>query len=71
MLVPGEKLREMLVKHGSFKSVECEIARWQKTTLDNSKLGGWLTRHYLVNEKHWTKQLAKCGVINISVQANV
>lgn len=51
----GEKLKEMLKKNGSFKAVECEIARYQKSSLDNTKQGGWVTKHYLAKEKHWTK----------------
>ena len=50
----GAKLREMLIQHGNFGAVECEIVRYQKTLLDNSKQGGWVTKHYLTKEKHWT-----------------
>ena len=27
----GAKLREMLIQHGNFGAVECEIVRYQKT----------------------------------------
>jgi len=50
----GAKLREMLIQHGNFGAVECEIVRYQKTLMDNSKQGGWVTKHYLTKEKHWT-----------------
>lgn len=50
----GAKLREMPIQHGNFGAVECEIVRYQKTLMDNSKQGGWVTKHYLTKEKHWT-----------------
>ena len=45
------------MKEGNFKSVECEIAKFQKTLLEGAKDGGWVTKTYLMNEKHWTKYI--------------
>ncbi|CAL1152887.1 unnamed protein product [Cladocopium goreaui] len=56
------KLKEMLMQHGNFSAVECEIVRIQKTTMDNSKQGGWVTRHFLIGEKHWTKPMVDAAV---------
>ena len=55
----GEKLKKMLKEKGTFKEVECEIARYQKTSLKDTKQGGWVTKHYLQNEKHWTKYISQ------------
>ncbi|CAL1171873.1 unnamed protein product [Cladocopium goreaui] len=56
------KLREMLIQHGNFGAVECEIVRYQKTLMDNSKQGGWVTKHYLTKEKHWTTSMVSAAV---------
>ena len=55
----GEKLKKMLKEKGTFKEVECEIARYQKTSLKDTKQGGWVTKLYLQNEKHWTKYISQ------------
>lgn len=54
-LGPGEKIKQLLREHGSFQAVEVMIERYQKTSLQGSKEGGWVTKHYLAAEKHWTK----------------
>jgi len=56
------KLREMPIQHGNFGAVECEIVRYQKTLMDNSKQGGWVTKHYLTKEKHWTTSMVSAAV---------
>ena len=49
----------MLKQKGTFKEVECEIARYQKTSLKDTKQGGWVTKYYLQHEKHWSKYISQ------------
>ena len=53
----GEKLRELLEKHGGFKQVELEITKWNKVTNKQGKQGRWVTKAHLVDVEKYTKTL--------------
>ncbi|CAE7182602.1 Khdc3 [Symbiodinium microadriaticum] len=41
------KLRDLLKTHGSFKSLEVQIRKIQKSSYGKCKQGQWVTKHYL------------------------
>ena len=41
--IQGEKLREMLLQHGSFRAVEVELEKRSTQTSQSDKKGGWET----------------------------
>lgn len=49
----GQKLRELLLKHGSFEQVEVEVLRYKKEEEENKLEGGWYNRITLEQEG-WT-----------------
>ena len=51
----GQQLREMLVKHGGFKELELQLKKFHKNTEKDATSGKWVTRHYLMEEKKYTK----------------
>ena len=53
----GDKLRELLEKHGDFKQVELEITKWNKVTNKQGKQGRWVTKAYLMDVEKYTKTL--------------
>ena len=59
----GKKLRELLMTHGSFSTVETHLKRWRLKMKRLRKLGGWYTKIYLENEAKWTKPGAQLLVI--------
>lgn len=58
----GNKLKELLRRHQDLKKVDAVIQRWHVRKARFDKKGGWYTRPWLMNERHWTKTL---GVISI------
>ena len=53
----GTKLMNMLKQCGSFDQVELSLKRWKKNTMNTDQLGGWVTKHFLVTQKAYTKPL--------------
>ena len=53
-LMQGQKLRDLLKKHGDFKSMEVQVRKWHKSTYGKSKEGMWVTKQYLLTVLHWT-----------------
>ena len=49
----GQKLRDLLLKHGSFEQVEVEVLRYKKEEEENKLEGGWYNRITLEQEG-WT-----------------
>lgn len=58
----GEKLRELLLKHGSFEEVEIEIEKVSKQTEKNKVAGGWHNEVSLKEIHKWTPQLGSIYV---------
>lgn len=50
----GEKLRELLLKHGDFKTVEVEVEKISTQTAKNGVEGGWENKISLT-KKGWTE----------------
>ena len=55
MASSGEKLKELIKEHGDFATVECEVSKWQKTTMLNQKQGEWVWKSTLTVEYGWKK----------------
>ena len=55
--ISGTKLRELLIKHGSFKNVEMHLEKYVLKRERNGKRGRWVTRQYLMDMLKYTKQL--------------
>ena len=51
----GEKLRKLLLAHGSFEKVEGALVRWYEHKKKETEEGGYVTKDWLQKEKHWTK----------------
>ena len=45
------------MKEGSLAAMDVVVKKTHQRSLDESKGGGWMTKHYLQSEKHWTKHL--------------
>ena len=48
-------MRDMLAKHGDFKTVEVSLKKWSQKTRRLQKEGGWYSKAYLESEAKWTK----------------
>ena len=53
--LPGEKLRELLQKHGSFKEVELHVAKYVRDMKKEAKHGKWVTKAYLTDVLKYSK----------------
>ena len=53
----GDKLREMLMKHGSFKNVEMHLEKYRLKKEKDGKRGRWVTRAFLMENCSYTKKL--------------
>ena len=51
----GEKLRELLQKHGSFKEVELHVAKYVRDLKKEGKHGKWVTKAYLTDILKYSK----------------
>ena len=58
--IPGTKLLKMLKECGSFETIEMQLKRWKKNTVNEDKLGGWVTKHWLITQKSYTKHPDAC-----------
>jgi hypothetical protein len=56
LLASGEKLRELLQKHGNFQQVEVELSKWSKRVQSDGKSGKWVTKAYLVDICNYSKK---------------
>lgn len=54
----GDKLKELLKRHGEFAKIEVSIKKWVEKKARFDKKGGWYTKVWLQNERHWTKNLS-------------
>lgn len=51
----GEKLRQALMEQGTFEGMETEVKKWQAKLSAKKTNSAWVTKHYLMAKKHWTK----------------
>ena len=56
--ISGEKLAELLNRHGNFAKVEVALKKWHERKARFDKKGGWYTKAWLAGERHWTKCLS-------------
>ena len=56
-MTSGKKLRELLKTHGSFTQVELHLAKYHNKAEKDGRYGKWVTRQYLIEHEHYTKQL--------------
>ena len=54
----GEKLKQLLIKHGSFKEVEHKISKYNLNKHKDARVGKWVTKAYLID---------KCGYMKLLV----
>ena len=50
----GTKLRSLLIKHGSMKTIEVEITKWHEKSSGTGKKGKWVTRYQLETVHHYS-----------------
>lgn len=53
----GEKLKTSLAANGTFEAMEAEVRKWHQKTNAKKTNSAWVTKNYLMQEKHWTKIL--------------
>ena len=58
---PGEKLRQLLLEHGTFDKIEGQLERWHQQLQQKKQTGGAVTRERLMAERHFTKHLDSVG----------
>lgn len=52
----GSKLRALMKNNGmNFAQVEMELKRTSSKAFEEKRSGSWVTKHFLVNNCHWTK----------------
>ena len=56
---PGEKLRQLLLEHGSFDKIEGHLERWHEEKKKSKEMGGNVTKEWLMKERHYT-QCSRC-----------
>ena len=50
----GDKLKELLIKHGDMKKMEVAVSKWVKKTKGEGKRGKWVTKTYLEKSQFFT-----------------
>ena len=55
--ISGEKLAELLNRHGTFDKVEVALKKWHERKNRFDKKGGWYTKAWLAGKRHWNKSL--------------
>lgn len=54
----GAKLRELMIENDmKFPLVEMALKKTKETSIGQTKVGRWVTKHYLLNVCSWTKTL--------------
>ena len=50
----------MLRTHGGdLRKLEVSVTRWQRNTVDNDKMGGWVTKQWLMDNRSYSQSLDK------------
>ena len=58
----GDKLKELLKKHGSMQTVEIQIKKWQKKVESDGNRGRWVTKGQLIKD-HSYDQTLRCLIL--------
>ena len=53
----GQKLRELLQKHGSFRELELHLTKYRNKAEKEGRAGRWVTRTMLMEHYKYTKYL--------------
>ena len=61
---PGDKLRELLEKHGDFKEVEVAVKKYFAKKEKDGRRGRWVTKAYLTDVLKYSKHLGANGTKN-------
>ena len=56
-MTSGENLRKLLLEHGDWKSVEVTVKQWSEDSNKNQKVGGYVTKQWLMDNRSYTKCL--------------
>ena len=59
ILSKGEQPRKLLLDHGSFEKIEGYLERYHEQQKKKTTEGGYVTRMWLMQVKHYTKQLCR------------
>lgn len=60
----GDKLKQLLEKHGSMQTVEIQIQKWQKKVEADGNRGKWVTKGQLIKD-HSYDQTLRCLMIYV------
>ena len=60
----GQKLRELLKKHGNMKNVDIQIKKWQTKMQGEGNRGKWVTKTQLM-ELHGYTKLPSCMIYTL------
>ena len=55
--IQGQKLRQLLEKHGSFKELEMHVKKYVRELDKEGKKGRWVTKQYLTDIMKYSKLL--------------
>ena len=53
----GKKLKDLLLREGSFVEVEAKLRKWKSSKKEANKEGGWVTKSFLKDFRKWNKNL--------------
>ncbi|CAE7345303.1 OGG1, partial [Symbiodinium pilosum] len=53
-----EKLRQLLLQHGSFDKVEVVVKQWAETKRKQKQGGGYVTKQWLMDNRSFDKTMA-------------
>ena len=59
--IQGNKLRQLLEKHGSFKELEYHVKKYVRELEKEGKKGRWVTKQYLTDIMKYSKLLGQHG----------
>ena len=51
----GEKIRQLLLTHGSFEKVEMAVKQWHEERKKNTQEGGYHTKQWLMDNRSFSK----------------
>lgn len=60
----GDKLKQLLEKHGSMQTVEIQIQKWQKKVEADGNRGKWVTKGQLIKD-HSYDQTLRCLMLYV------
>ena len=51
----GEKIRQLLVQHGTFDKVEGVVKQWAEQRNQKQRAGGYVTKKWLMDNRSYTQ----------------